>query len=127
GFEMATSRFAVVDRGRPWPRGGNVRRAAVNSLGVGGTNAHAILEEPPRPIRTPARQDWQLLTLSARTQAALQQLQEKWRQFAAEPPADFTLADAAFTTQVGRRALDHRCANLAHAIDGLRLALGGDT
>ena len=46
-FEFEKSPFAVVSKGRDWPQGANPRRAAVNSLGVGGTNAHVILEEAP--------------------------------------------------------------------------------
>ena len=54
-IEMASTPFRVVDKARPWPRGGSPRRAAVNSLGVGGTNAHVIVEEPPRDGRGPKR------------------------------------------------------------------------
>src|SRR5262249_50230076 len=124
-FGFADSRFFVVDRGRPWPRLGPPRRAAVNSIGVGGTNAHAILEEPPPRPASRAEQDWQLLPLAARSEASLRRLRDRWARFAAEPPADFTLADAAFTCQEGRRGFDHRCAIVARDPDGLCAALDG--
>jgi acyl transferase domain-containing protein/thioesterase domain-containing protein len=124
-FDFAKSRFYVVDHGRPWPRDDSPRRAAVNSLGVGGTNAHTIVEEPPVRVATAAEQDWQILTLSARSEPALARLRDKWRQFLADPPLDFTVANAAFTSQVGRRAFDHRCAVIARDNDGLRSALEG--
>ena len=112
-------------QGRPGGADARPRRAAVNSLGVGGTNAHVIVEEPPMRSATLAEPDWQIVTLSARSEPALARLNDKWLQFSAEPPADFTVADAAFTTQVGRRAFDHRCAVIARDVDGLRSALSG--
>lgn len=123
-FEMETTPFRVVDRPRPWPRGPQPRRAAVNSLGVGGTNAHVILEEAPVVAsQAPADQPWQVITLSARTPASLDRLRAKWSDFLARPPADFSLHDAAFTTQEGRRAFAHRCALVARDLPGLAAAL----
>ena len=122
-IEMASTPFRVVDKARPWPRGGSPRRAAVNSLGVGGTNAHVIVEEPPAMDAAPSAGGWQLVTLSARTPASLERLKGKWHDFLADPPPGFSLADAAYTTQVGRRPFEHRCAIAARDVAGLREGL----
>jgi len=124
-FDFTKNRFYVVDHSRPWRRDASPRRAAVNSLGVGGTNAHAIVEEPPMRVAAAVAPDWQILTLSARSEPALARLRDKWLQFSADLPSDFTMANAAFTCQVGRRAFDHRCAVIARDNDGLRSALEG--
>ncbi|MCB0300490.1 MAG: hypothetical protein KDE52_10575, partial [Calditrichaeota bacterium] len=42
---------------------GTPRRAAVNSIGLGGTNAHIILEEAPEQVSAPTARQWQLLLL----------------------------------------------------------------
>src|SRR5690606_36579772 len=66
-IDFANSPFYVNTECRPWPRPGGPRRAAISSLGVGGTNAHAILEEaPPRPA-SPPREPWQLLLYSGKS------------------------------------------------------------
>ena len=63
------------------------------------------------------------MTLSARTPASLERLKGKWHDFLADPPPGFSLADAAYTTQVGRRPFEHRCAIAARDVAGLREAL----
>lgn len=48
-IDFARSPFFVVSERRAWPKTSGPRRAALNSLGVGGTNAFAVLEQaPPR-------------------------------------------------------------------------------
>ena len=126
-FDIAKSPFYVVDKARPWTRGTRPRRAAVNALGVGGTNAHVILEEPPLMVTSVAAAgldtEWQVFTLSARTPASLERLKAKWRDFLVQPPRDFRLSDAAYTTQVGRKAFEHRCAIVSRDLTGLSAGL----
>lgn len=122
-FDLDKTPFYVMKEQRPWQRGSQPRRAAVNSLGVGGTNAHVIVEEAPLLAAKAPSQEYQVLTLSARTPASLDRLKAKWADFLAQAPAGFNLADAAFTTQVGRRAFAHRCALVAKDADGLRALL----
>lgn len=47
-LELDTSPFYVVDKEKPFKASSDLRRCAVTSLGIGGTNAHFILQEAPR-------------------------------------------------------------------------------
>jgi acyl transferase domain-containing protein/thioesterase domain-containing protein len=125
-FDFASSPFSIVDATRPWPRTDTPRRAGVNSLGVGGTNAHVILEEAPAadPGRdTPQADKPCLITLSAKSQASLDALVSKWRAYARDIEPGAMLADAAYTTQVGREPFSHRLAVVARSGPDLALAL----
>ncbi|WP_375259176.1 beta-ketoacyl synthase N-terminal-like domain-containing protein, partial [Citreimonas sp.] len=58
------SPFRVADALTDWPRGAHPRRAGINSLGVGGTNAFAVLEEAPaRAASAPSDWPFQILTV----------------------------------------------------------------
>ncbi|TXC66433.1 acyltransferase domain-containing protein [Piscinibacter aquaticus] len=46
-IDFGSTPFVPVKGNTDWPRGTQKRRAAVSSFGVGGTNAHVILEEAP--------------------------------------------------------------------------------
>lgn len=107
-IDFETSPFRVNDRLTDWPRRDHPRRAGVNSLGVGGTNAHVVLEEAPQAQASEAS-DWpyQIITVSGRTKAALDanaaQLAAHLR---ANPEQPF--ADVAWTLKNGRRAFEKR-------------------
>ena len=92
-----------------WTAGPVPRRAGVSSLGVGGTNAHAVLEEAPAPGPADEASPVQVLMVSARAEAPLRAacdaLAEHLRTHPEQP-----LADVAFTLQTGRRAFSHRFA-----------------
>ncbi|MCL4676855.1 MAG: type I polyketide synthase, partial [Pararhodobacter sp.] len=107
-IDFETSPFAVNTALTPWKSRGHPRRAGVNSLGVGGTNAHAILQEAPeRPASDESDWPFQLLTLSARSKTTLDaQARNLAAHLAANPDQD--LSDIAWTLQTGRRAFDKR-------------------
>ncbi|MBL8901606.1 MAG: SDR family NAD(P)-dependent oxidoreductase [Planctomycetes bacterium] len=106
-IDFAKSPFYVNAALKSWPRGARPRRAGVNSLGVGGTNAHVIVEEAPLVRSARARRPLQLLCLSARTPSALDAATERLRAHLAERP-ELSLADVAWTLQVGRESFAHR-------------------
>lgn len=113
-LELASSPFVVNDALTDWPMGQSPRRAAVSSFGVGGTNAHVILEEAPaRAPSTPAR-GMQLLQLSARSKVALDAMAEHLAAHLEQHP-DSNLADVAYTLSVGRSRFDHRLAVAAES------------
>lgn len=114
-IDFENSPFHVADKLLPWDAvAGRPRRAGVNSLGVGGTNAHIVMDEAP--ARTPSSEsDWpvQPLVVSGRTRAALDANAAQLAEWLRENP-DADLADVAFTLQQGRRAFDKRRVLVAH-------------
>ena len=103
------SPFVVSTRPKPWPRSGRPRVAGVSSFGIGGTNAHVIVQEAPLPAERPDRQGPVLVPLSARAPAALQATAHQTAQALRDDDA-MRLDDCAYTMQVGRPEFDHRMA-----------------
>ncbi len=105
------SPFFVNSGLRPWPMAGRPRRAAVNSLGVGGTNAHMILEEAPhRPIDPQGErvdEKAMLITLSAKQPKALDDMAARLGAALTSQPG-LALRDAVHTLHAGRRQFEHR-------------------
>ncbi|HEV7509231.1 MAG TPA: SDR family NAD(P)-dependent oxidoreductase [Thermoanaerobaculia bacterium] len=121
-IDFESSPFFVNTALREWKRNGRPRLAGVNSLGVGGTNVHLVLEEAPELPPTSEPRRHQLLVVSARSAAGLA---ASCSRLAAhlESAADRDLADVAFTLKVGRKEFAHRrivvCADRAEALSGL--------
>ena len=108
---MADSPFSASPAPSPWHSEGP-RRACVSSFGIGGTNAHAVLEEAPLTPSVAGGGEPQLLVISAKTETALERAGERLAaHLAAHPEQD--LADIAWTLQVGRQPFAHRRALVA--------------
>ncbi len=100
---LERSPFRVVSKRTPWRSEGGPRRAGVSSLGVGGTNAHVVVEEAPPAATSPAARAWQLLPFSARSAPALDASARNLAEYFERSPQE-ALADVAWTLQAGRTA-----------------------
>jgi acyl transferase domain-containing protein len=106
-IDFANSPFFVNAKLTDWKAGPTPRRAGISSFGIGGTNAHVVVEEAPAlPLASPSRPA-QLLLFSAKSAKALDAMTARFVTHLKANP-DINLADAAYTLQVGRRVFLHR-------------------
>jgi len=108
-IDFAASPFYVCAAAAPWEMDGEPRRAGVSAFGLGGTNAHIVLEEAPEPEPSdvPSRQP-QLVVVSARTPEALEATTARLADRLESLQSLKSLADAAWTLQTGRHGFEHR-------------------
>ena len=111
-FDLENSPFYVNAKREEWKTDGAPRRAGVSAFGVGGTNAHVILEQAPTQVSEASKRTFQLLVVSARSQTALDGATDNLVEFFKAAP-NTNLADAAWTLQAGRRAFSCRRAIIA--------------
>jgi acyl transferase domain-containing protein/acyl carrier protein len=127
-IDFAASPFYVNTGLRDWPRLGAPRRAGVSAFGVGGTNAHVIVEEAPQSERGASPRSPQILVLSAKTPGALEAATLRLAAHL-EAKGELPVADVAWTLQVGRGVFAHRrfvvASSLAGAATLLRRAREG--
>ncbi|HET8937022.1 MAG TPA: SDR family NAD(P)-dependent oxidoreductase [Polyangiales bacterium] len=128
-IDFAATPFYVNTKLRDFPEvKGQPRRASINSLGVGGTNAHAIVQAPPKaaaaqkPASAPGPQ---LLVWSGRARSVLDESAQRLLAHLRANP-DVSLADVAHTLQVGRKHFNERrvlaARDTQHAIELLERA-----
>jgi acyl transferase domain-containing protein/thioesterase domain-containing protein/acyl carrier protein len=107
-IDFESSPFAVNASLRAWESHKGPRRAGVNSLGVGGTNAHVVVQEAP--VRAESQEsDWpfQLIAVSGRSTKALDANAANLAAHLRANPEQ-PLADVAHTLLNGRRAFEKR-------------------
>ncbi|HEX2091362.1 MAG TPA: SDR family NAD(P)-dependent oxidoreductase [Longimicrobiaceae bacterium] len=106
-IDFASTPFYVASRLTPWETGGAPRRAGVSSFGLGGTNAHLVLEEAPAAEEPAPARDRQLLVISGQSAAAMEAATQRLVEHLKAHPEQ-SLADVAYTLQVGRASFEHR-------------------
>ncbi|MFJ1914562.1 SDR family NAD(P)-dependent oxidoreductase [Streptomyces sp. NPDC088147] len=147
-IEAEGTRLFVPTRATEWPVEGTPRLAAVSSYGLGGTNAHVIVEQPPvaiRPVPEPAgvvsgqqpdttpdsstntaahSDSWPyVMPLSAGTSGALRTAAARLASWLEEDDGRTPLSDVAHTLAVRRSHAPARLAAVAASRTELAAAL----
>ncbi|HEX8351382.1 MAG TPA: type I polyketide synthase, partial [Pyrinomonadaceae bacterium] len=127
-INFADGPFYVNTHLADWERGATPRRAGVSSFGIGSANAHVVLEEAPPQSESGPSRPWQLLLLSARSEAALGAATANLAAHLQGEalPDERRLADVAYTLQAGRKHFASRRAAVCGAgadADAARAAL----
>jgi acyl transferase domain-containing protein/acyl carrier protein len=106
-IDFANSALYVNKQLASWPANGQPRRAGVSCFGIGGTNAHVVMEEAPTAVRSSATRPACVVKLSAQSDSVLETMTSNLAGYlAAHPEAD--LAHVAYTCDLGRKAFRHR-------------------
>ncbi|MFN6530352.1 SDR family NAD(P)-dependent oxidoreductase [Nostoc sp. ChiSLP03a] len=131
-LDLPNTPFYVNTTLKDWHTHDYPRRAGVNSLGIGGTNCHVILEEAPvveqeaggRRQKAGGREQgagerpYHLLALSAKTLNALDELRHRYREFLISN-SGVSIADVCYTANTGREHFNHRLAIVADSREEL--------
>ena len=108
----------VATKLAPWSTNGQSRIAGVSSFGFVGTNAHIVLEEAPNEVRSQKSEvrseelerSLHLLTLSAKTEKALEELVSSYQSYLEADNNAQKLGDICYTANIGRGEFDYRLA-----------------
>ena len=122
-INFADSPFYVQTELTEWKSNdAHPRRVGVSSFGAGGSNAHLILEEYAE-VREPGAASHAVppepFILSARNTDALSRYAERVVSFL-DHASGVSMADIAYTSQVGRTPMDARLAIITSSVDDLR-------
>ena len=105
----------------PWPEG-RYERVGVNSFGIGGANAHVVLESAAmhgivKPSRKQSEERPHLVVFSAKHPDSLRRSVENYSAYLSSHPD--ALSDVAFTLNCHRQNLTHRAYSVSSGSDAL--------
>lgn len=121
-IELQNSPFYISTEAKPWIPCNGVRRAGISSLGMGGTNAHVIIEQPPRVGESDNVKKTRVIPLSAKTAYSLKENRKNLSRFLQNNIGE-KLSDIAYTLSIGRKEFLYRdvivCSSIQDAIEQL--------
>lgn len=127
-IDFENSPFYVNNVLQDWEANGTPRRAAVSSFGIGGTNAHMIMEEAPKMPNsaTEAEDKEHLILLSAHSENALKNNIDSLRNHLQANP-ETAINDLAYTLQIGRKQFDYKRAITCKSVHELLEELSSES
>jgi acyl transferase domain-containing protein/thioesterase domain-containing protein len=124
-MQLERTPFVLATERQPWPDLGNGQRVAgVSAFGIGGTNAHVVIGQPP--TRLAPTEPWNgpgMLVLSARSPAALAATATKTAAFLKDSGSGASLADLCGSAMHRRAMHRWRVAVAGRSVAGLAAAL----
>ncbi len=141
-IDFANSPFYVPRKQAFWEQMEHPRRAAVSAFAVGGTNAHIVLEEAPERGQGGRARSHYPITFSAKSFEALQAQRQQLAEYVyslltndahsssenssqAKSCQQQTLADIAYTLNVGRHEFNYRYSVSSQSLEELAGLLTG--
>lgn len=114
----------LVRKDESWDRGNRPRRAGVSAFGLGGTNAHVVIEEAPERANGDdgRKQSAYVISLSAKTPEALNDVARRLFHHVESSPGP-TLCELASNLATTRAVMDHRVVLVASTRQSLSASL----
>ncbi len=112
-IDLENSPFKINQNQVEWKSGHQLRRAGISSFGLGGTNAHIVLEEAPSIIQSNHKKSYELILFSAKKAEALEKIKTQYAKYLSTTKAP--LNAIAQTLQMGRKHFQHRAFFIANS------------
>ncbi len=119
-IDFENSPFYVLDKKLKW-ESDNKLIMGVSSFGMGGTNSHVIVEEPPQRKNeqlSPKKKNY-IIPLSAKTDSALETRKSQLIEFVKNNP-DTNIDNLCFTLWNGRSYMKHRAVTVVNSLEELK-------
>lgn len=115
-IRLEDSPFYIITKAKPWQSEWGIRRAGISSLGMGGTNAHVIVEQAPETEASDDTVKIRILPISGKTIYSLEENRKRLKEFLKQHPEE-KLGDVAYTLSLGRKEFLYRDAVVSSSVE----------